>query len=63
MNNGGTHDDGMVSVNGYALSPLKIGNLGDTRNVADGGSLQAPTGNPNYSTLTNSTRTFYRLLI
>jgi hypothetical protein len=60
MNNGGTHDDGMVSVNGYALSPFKIGNLGDTRNVADGGSLQTPTGNPNYSTLTNSTRTFYR---
>ena len=60
MNNGGTHDDGMVSANGYALSPFKIGNLGDTRNVADGGSLQAPTGNPNYSTLTNSTRTFYR---
>tara|TARA_R100000406_G_C3090870_1_gene119443 strand:+ start:132 stop:1067 length:936 start_codon:yes stop_codon:yes gene_type:complete len=60
MNNGGTHDDGMVSVNGYTISPFKIGNVGDTRNVADGGVLQAPTGNPNYSTLTNSTRTFYR---
>ena len=60
MNNGGTHDDGMVSVNGYALSPLKIGNSGDTRNVADGGVLQAPTGNPNYSILSNGTRTFYR---
>ncbi len=60
MNNGGTHDDGMASVNGYALSPFNIGNAGDTRNVADGGVLQAPTGNPNYSTLTNNTRTFYR---
>ena len=60
MNNGDAHDDGMVIVNGYALSPLKIGNLGDTRNVSDGGTLQAPTGNPNYSTLSNSTRTIYR---
>ena len=64
MNNGGTHDDGMVSVNGYAISPLKIGKAGDTRNNAEGSTgLQAPTGNPNYSSagLTNSTRTFYRL--
>jgi len=60
MNNGDAHDDGMVIVNGYALSPLKIGNLGDTRNTSDGGTLQAPTGNPNYSTLSNSTRTIYR---
>ena len=60
MNNGGTHDDGMVSVNGYLISPKQIGNAGDTRNAADGGSLQAPSSNPNYSSLTNSTRTFYR---
>ena len=60
MNNGGTHDDGLASVNGYVLSPLKLGNVGDTRNVADGGDLQAPAGNPDYSTLSNNTRTFYR---
>ena len=60
MNNGGGHDDGMVSVNGYLITPKTIGNNGDTRNVADGGSLQAPSGNPNYSSLTNGTRTFYR---
>ena len=52
--------DGMVTVNGYAISPLKIGNAGDTRNVANGGSLQAPVNNPNYSSLTKATRTFYR---
>ena len=64
MNNGGGHDDGMVSVNGYAISPLQIGKAGDTRNNAQGSTgLQAPSGNPNYSTsqLTNNTRTFYRL--
>ena len=55
-----SHADGMVTVNGFAISPLKIGNAGDTRNVADGGSLQAPDNNPNYSTLTNNVRTFYR---
>ena len=60
MNNGGTHDDGMVTVNGYLISPKQIGNAGDTRNVANGGSLQAPSSNPNYSSLTNGTRTFYR---
>ena len=60
MNNGGTHDDGMVTVNGYAISPFKIGNAGDTRNAAGGGSLQAPANNPNYSTLTNNVRTYYR---
>ncbi len=52
--------DGLVTANGYVISPLQIGNSGDTRNSAEGGSLQAPNGSPNYSTLTNSTRTYYR---
>ncbi len=61
IDNGGSHDDGMVSAAGYILSPLKIGNKGDTRSTVDGGLLQAPGGNPNYSSLTNNTRTYYRL--
>ena len=60
MNAGGTHDDGMVTSNGHLISPFQIGNKGDTRSVKDGGSLQAPDSNPNYSTLTNATRTYYR---
>jgi hypothetical protein len=54
--------DGAVTANGYMISPLQIGDDGDTRNVADGGALQAPSGNPNYSSggLNKSTRTFYR---
>ena len=55
-----THADGLAFVNGYLVSPKKLGNSGDTRNVADGGSLQAPASNPNYTTLTNATRTFVR---
>jgi len=55
-----THADGLAFVNGYLVSPKKLGVLGDTRNVDDGGSLQAPPDNPNYSTLTIPTRTFVR---
>ena len=66
VNDGGgnpDHADGLVTVNGYMISPLKIGNAGDTRNDIEGSTgLQAPAGNPNYSTagLTESERTFYR---
>jgi len=63
VNDAGTYPsyaDGLVSANGYLVSPLQIGNAGDTRNVADGGSLQAPASNPNYSSLTNATRAYYR---
>ncbi len=56
------YNDGMVTSNGYLISPLNIGNAGDVRNVADGGSLQAPAGNPDYSSseLSESVRTYYR---
>lgn len=54
------HADGMATSNGYLISPFQIGNDGDTRNTADGGLLQAPASNPNYSALTNATRSFYR---
>ena len=50
----------MITANGYALSPFNIGNAGDTRNAADGGSLQSPPNNPNYSSLSSSVRTYYR---
>ena len=60
MNAANAHGDGMVTVSGYAISPLKIGDDGDTRNAAEGGALQAPAGNPNYSTLSEDVRSFYR---
>lgn len=61
--NNSAHADGLVTVNGYAISPLQIGNAGDTRNDSEGSTgLQAPAGNPNYSDagLSESERTFYR---
>lgn len=54
--------DGLAFLKGYLVSPVTLGSSGDTRNVDDGGSLQAPSGNPDYrsSSLTVSERTFYR---
>ena len=61
MNGDNVHGDGMVTANGFAISPFQIGKAGDTRNNAEGTTgMQAPAGNPNYSTLSNNTRTFYR---
>jgi len=60
MNNGGGHDDGMVLVNGFLISPIKIGDDGDTRSFLNGGTLEAPINNPNYSSLDENIRTFYR---
>jgi len=56
MNGGGSHDDGMVTAAGFAISPFQIGVAGNTGHA----SLQAPAGNPDYSSLTNNVRTFYR---
>ncbi len=65
MNDVGTYpeyDDGLLVFNSFLVSPLKGGNNGDFRNVADGGTLQSPAGNVNYATgvLNSATRTFYR---
>ena len=54
------HDDGLLLYSGKMFSPKAKGNSGDFRNVQDGGAYQAPYGNPNYSTLSKSTRTYYR---
>ena len=61
MNGANAHGDGMVTINGYAISPFQIGKAGDTRNNAEGSTgLQAPSGNPNYSALSDNIRTYYR---
>ena len=38
---------------------MQIGDAGDTRNSEDGGSLQAPSGNPDYSSISGA-RELYR---
>ena len=62
MNDAGapTYEDGLLIYNSYLLSPKNSDISGDFRSVGDGGSLQAPTGNPNYSSLNESSRAYYR---
>ena len=57
-----SHQDGLVVFGEKLLAPPKAGVSGDCRNIADGGTLQAPSGNPNYalSGLTDATRTYVR---
>jgi len=54
------HATGLLVYDTYIMSPFKGGASGDFRNNDDGGSIEGPAGNPNYSSLTNSTREFYR---
>ena len=56
MNAANAHGDGMVTVNGYAISPFQIGVAGNTGHA----NLQAPAGNPDYSSLSDNIRTYYR---
>lgn len=65
MNDAGNHPtyaDGMMFFNSFLIPPVKGGVSGDFRNETDGGALQSPASNVNYSSgvLSNSTRTFYR---
>ena len=45
---------------GLLISPKKGGNSGDFRNHTEGGVFEGPNSNVNYSSLTHSTREFYR---
>jgi len=56
LNAGNSHDDGMVTAAGFAISPFQIGVAGNTGHA----SLQTPAGNPDYSALNNNVRTYYR---
>ena len=51
---------GLLVYDTYIMSPLKGGNSGDFRNNDDGGNIESPAGNPNYSSLTNATRDYFR---
>ena len=70
MNDGGTYpayNDGLLvfgtsSTGGFLVSPLMGGYDGNFLNDDDGGSIQGPASNVNYSTgvLSSSTRSFFR---
>jgi hypothetical protein len=51
---------GLMLYDGYLISPLDGGKSGDFRNVAEGGVLDSPSGNVNYSSLGVANREYYR---
>ena len=60
MNSVSGHDDGLLIYDGRLYSPKSKGNAGDFTNVREGGSYQGPDENVDYSSLSNSERTYYR---
>ena len=63
MNDAGTypgHSTGLLIYDGYLISPFDGGNRGDFRNHDEGGSIEGPAGNVNYSSLSVSQREHYR---
>ena len=52
--------NGLMLYDGYLVSPFSGGNRGDFRNHTEGGSLESPTSNVNYSSLGVATREYYR---
>ena len=54
------YSNGLSLYGGKLLSPSKGGLSGDYRSVVNGGVLQSPGGNPNYSSLATTTREYYR---
>lgn len=61
--NDAAHNTGLIIYNGKLKSPQKVGlsgDLGDFRDQSEGGQLVAPSGNPDYSSLNNSTREYIR---
>jgi hypothetical protein len=51
---------GLMLYDGSIISPLNGGNYGDFRNYTDGGLLDGPDDNVNYTSLGSSTREYYR---
>ena len=63
MNDSGTYpgySTGLMIYDDYLISPLDGGNRGDFRNHDDGGSIEGPAGNVNYSSLSVTQREYYR---
>lgn len=63
MNDNGsypTYATGLLIYNSKLISPKKGPVAGDFRDKGQGGDLTAPSGNPNYSSLTNATRHYLR---
>jgi hypothetical protein len=55
-----TYATGLLVYDTYLLAPKDGGVDGDFRNHIEGGSIESPAENVNYSSLTNSTRNYFR---
>jgi hypothetical protein len=53
------HEDGLCVYNGNLVAPANAGSNADFRNVSDGGTLQGPSNNVNYSLLSGSDERVY----
>ena len=51
---------GLMLYDGYLISPFNGGNKGDFRNYSEGGVLDGPSSNVNYSSLGVTTREYFR---
>lgn len=63
MNDNGSYPGyytGLMLYDGYLITPLRGGNVGDFRNHSEGGSLEGPASNVNYSSPGKATREYYR---
>ena len=59
------YNEGLIVYGGKLLSPQEAGltsDKGDFRDVAEGGPLESPASNPDYSSLSNATREYIRWL-
>ena len=54
------HNTGLAVYNSKLVAPANTGNSGDFRSRGEGGTLAAPSGNPNYSAVSNATRHYTR---
>ena len=54
------HATGLLIYDTYLISPKAAGSSGDFRNHDEGGGIESPAGNVNYSSLTNTTRDYFR---
>jgi hypothetical protein len=54
------HATGLLIYDRFLMAPKYGGEGGDFRNHKEGGSIESPSGNVDYSTLVNSTRTYLR---
>ena len=57
------HSTGLMIYDTYLIAPKDGGISGDFRNFNDGGLIEGPDGNPDYTSLANSKRDYFRAFL